>query len=244
MLNWKDVTEKIVIAVVAGAILAVGGWFVSNNFLNAQTIEARFFSASIPNPAKEFLNSEEVFKHLTEPTKTEESKLLLARLAASFGFETFKDFNNAYSYSDTLRIVNLELTNTDDQRSGKIEVKIDNGFFLGKKAVVLDGAQTVQLPYVDPNGVELLTMGSSSYGLVSSYDGIDRHVQVLHEGRQVEVTSDVIPDKYYFMTPIIRDYPFLVFMILFMAAALLGLIIVASLVSVLTDKKNEPKKAG
>lgn len=175
-MDWKGIAEKVVVAVLAGAILAFLGWLYTIATAPPPSpviVSARWMD--VPNPAY----------RLGRPQTLE----LDAAIAKSFGVHDAATFLSKMGYRPRGRLVVLDIYNVENYRSKAIEITAKEAAVFSTNVSRSDTFQNhLQIESIDPGKHQLIYIVMPPW-LYFEKPPID----VLHDGKRVEILTTSLP---------------------------------------------------
>lgn len=194
-MDWNYIVKMTLIAVFSTTILAVLGWGISPFLNDPQPVKAKINHIQMPN----------LFYRLPEIAKTEKEMPLVKLIRV---FQASPEFNEI-NFSSRIHIGSIELSNTSDERSGAIEIIVEDGFAIKYADSHIPDAmkRKIILNQLEPGSDRKLFFVSGSIYREPT-------VRIIHKNRNVELTSSQIDDALPFFHYLVVKHTNITWMIL------------------------------
>jgi hypothetical protein len=209
-MDWKGIKEKVVVAVIAGIILAGGGWLL-NRLLTPddQPVRAAIEWLDFANPGfrKDLAATQDLDKALT----------------SYFGISGLADAAYNLAFQSNFRVGAIKFSNSTNARTREIEVSLEGAVLFSGAAVSQPKniQSSLTLKPLDPRS-------SATVYFVGRRWWIDDPVKAIHDNRSIEVTNKILPEHLPFYSNAVVRYPFVVIIFFVIGVLIVGVFLFAA----------------
>ncbi len=233
-MDWNGVKEKVVVAVIAGVILASGGWLLNRSLTpDDQPVRGEIEWLDLANPG---------FRRDRAATQDLEKAL-----TGYFGISGIADAAYEWAYWDSMRVGVITFSNTTNVRTKEIEISLEGaGLFSGAAVSQPKNIQsTLILKPLDPRSNIKVYFVRRPWWTIEP-------VKAIHDNRSIEIQNKKLPEYIPFYSNFVVGYPFVVIIFFMIGAFIVGILLIATAFDIMiVDKlkyraknasKNEIKK--